>query len=416
MEFLERVDRYNTLLDELTKILSQIYSSYTSPDAPKQLNLSHNMMRQMNADIKMTSTTTLPAMELMFTDAQEHIENMLASDIYPRFVKHQMTTSAVQALGGNRGKYAGLGDCFCLTNPAIADNPIVYASDGFVKVTGYSRADIIPRNCRFLQGNHTDHEAVQRLKTCVLANKESVELLLNYRKTGEPFWNLLYVTPLLDADGKTSFFLGGQINCSTTIHSCSDILRLLSMSDDSEAVDDPYLASSAASTRGGTSPLNAFFRAFRSHKNSDKFPDSRDAGMEQNLLTKIERMNFKEQMEMFYTAYSKFLVLPFHTLAIQFFSPGLLDLLCLDPKDNLTLVGQNVFKMLAQHAPSMPRDFKSRVKASLKAGRAVSADINIVTKKSVVYRRSERLATHWTPLKDANAEVMWVVLTLTAGT
>lgn len=78
------------------------------------------MMKQMNADIKMTTMTTLPAMELMFTDAQEHIENTLASDIYPRFVKHQMTTSAVKALsgGGGRQKYAGLGDCFCLTNPA----------------------------------------------------------------------------------------------------------------------------------------------------------------------------------------------------------------------------------------------------------------------------------------------------------
>jgi phototropin len=111
------VDHYNTLLDELTKTISDISRTFTAPDAPKQLNLSSGMMKQMNADIKMTSLTTLPAMELMFADAQEHIENMLASDIYPRFVKHQMTTSAVKALSGDRGKYAGLGDCFCLTNP-----------------------------------------------------------------------------------------------------------------------------------------------------------------------------------------------------------------------------------------------------------------------------------------------------------
>jgi phototropin len=70
----------------------------------------------------------------------------------------------------------------------------VFASDGFVKVTGYSRTDIIPRNCRFLQGNHTDHSAVRRLRASIGASKESVELLLNYRKTGEPFWNLLYVS------------------------------------------------------------------------------------------------------------------------------------------------------------------------------------------------------------------------------
>lgn len=74
-----------------------------------------------------------------------------------------------------------------------ADNPIVFASDGFIKVTGYSRADIIPRNCRFLQGKYTDIAAVKRLRVAIDNKQESVELLLNYRKNGEPFWNLLYV-------------------------------------------------------------------------------------------------------------------------------------------------------------------------------------------------------------------------------
>lgn len=109
------------------------------------------------------------------------------------------------------------------------------------------------------------------------------------------------LAPLLDAEGRTAFFLGGQINCSTTIHSCSDILRLLSMTENSEGVDDPYPA--AASTKSGSSALNGFFKAFRS-KNSERFPALGEAGMEQKLLSKIERMNFKDQMEMFYTAYS----------------------------------------------------------------------------------------------------------------
>ena len=74
-----------------------------------------------------------------------------------------------------------------------ADNPILYASDGFVKVTGYARADVIPRNCRFLQGKYTDRAAVRRLKIAIDHGQESVELLLNYKKSGDPFWNLLYV-------------------------------------------------------------------------------------------------------------------------------------------------------------------------------------------------------------------------------
>lgn len=74
-----------------------------------------------------------------------------------------------------------------------ADNPIVVASDGFVSVTGYSRTEVVPRNCRFLQGNYTDKTATRRLKASIESREETVELLLNYKKSGEPFWNLLYV-------------------------------------------------------------------------------------------------------------------------------------------------------------------------------------------------------------------------------
>ena len=110
------------------------------------------------------------------------------------------------------------------------------------------------------------------------------------------------VAPLLDAEGRTAFFLGGQINCSTTIHSCSDILRLLSMSEDPEAVDDPHLATAASKT--ASSGLHGFFKAFL-NRNNDKYFDSREAGMEHSLINQIERKEFREQMEMFYTAYSK---------------------------------------------------------------------------------------------------------------
>lgn len=78
-----------------------------------------------------------------------------------------------------------------------ADNPIVFASDGFVKVTGYSRPEIIPRNCRFLQGLQTDRPPIERLKQGIADRRESVELILNYKKNGDPFWNLLYVGKFL---------------------------------------------------------------------------------------------------------------------------------------------------------------------------------------------------------------------------
>lgn len=117
----------------------------------------------------------------------------------------------------------------------------------------------------------------------------------------------MIIAPLLDGNGRTAFFLGGQINCSTTIHSCSDVLRLLSAGEDSELVDEPSLnANPVTKSSGG---LGALFKGLRS-RNSERNGGTsdqpqREAGMEQHLIGKIERMNFREQMESFYTAYSK---------------------------------------------------------------------------------------------------------------
>lgn len=55
------------------------------------------------------------------------------------------------------------------------------ASEGFVAVTGYSRSQIIGRNCRFLQGPGTAPESVQRIRDGLNSGDGCTELLLNYR-------------------------------------------------------------------------------------------------------------------------------------------------------------------------------------------------------------------------------------------
>lgn len=57
-------------------------------------------------------------MESIFAGAKEHVEKLLATDICPRFVKYQITTSATLALPDDKSRFQDLGDCFCLTNPS----------------------------------------------------------------------------------------------------------------------------------------------------------------------------------------------------------------------------------------------------------------------------------------------------------
>lgn len=125
IKFLQQVDKYNRLLDEVTQTLASIHKTYTSPDAPRQVNVSRQHLKRVSADIRQATQFTLPAIDSIFLGAREHVEKLLASDIYPRFVKHQVTAQATMALADHRERFQGLGDCFCLTDPNIADNPIL---------------------------------------------------------------------------------------------------------------------------------------------------------------------------------------------------------------------------------------------------------------------------------------------------
>jgi PAS domain S-box-containing protein len=103
---------------------------------------------------------------------------------------------------------SNLQQTFVVSDATRPDIPIIYASAGFYTMTGYSAKEIIGRNCRFLQGPETDQNEVSKIRDAVKAGKSFCGRLLNYRKDGTPFWNLLTVTPIRDDNGKVIKFIG----------------------------------------------------------------------------------------------------------------------------------------------------------------------------------------------------------------
>jgi phosphoserine phosphatase RsbU/P len=93
---------------------------------------------------------------------------------------------------------------------SLPDNPLIYANAGFERLTGYSVAEVIGRNCRFLQGPATDPATVDALRRAVRERRALTVQLLNYRKDGTPFWNRLSITPVADASGAVTHFIGVQ--------------------------------------------------------------------------------------------------------------------------------------------------------------------------------------------------------------
>ncbi|OHE94263.1 vivid PAS protein VVD [Colletotrichum orchidophilum] len=87
------------------------------------------------------------------------------------------------------------------------DCPIVYASEHFSILTGYRNSEIIGKNCRFLQApggkvsqksarKHVPKETVKSMRKAVEANDEFQVDVLNFRKDGTSFVNLLTMIPV----------------------------------------------------------------------------------------------------------------------------------------------------------------------------------------------------------------------------
>lgn len=221
---------------------------------------------------------------------------------------------------------------------------------------------------------------------------------------------IVVLAPLANPDGTVHFFLGCQINVSTTIISRGDVLRVLSASDlKEEKREDLTTPAPAVEPK---SPLEKFFKSFKKQLSAKPAADlaDRGAGMEDELLNKIQNTSFQDQKRLFYTAYSRYLVLD-ENLKIHFFSSGVLEMLLIDPSKDTKFVGSEVFAILSQYTTSLPKDFRTNVKSSIKMGRALSLDINLVTRRSMMTMKGyEKFVSHWTPLKGESALVKFVIV------
>ena len=89
-----------------------------------------------------------------------------------------------------------------------------FANRAFRRLTGYDEAEILGRNCRFLQGPKTNKHAVAKVREAIENEDVVVVELLNYRKDGTPFWNALHLGPIYDSQGNLIYFFGSQWDVS----------------------------------------------------------------------------------------------------------------------------------------------------------------------------------------------------------
>ena len=88
--------------------------------------------------------------------------------------------------------------------------PIIYANPAFERLTGYGAAEIIGRNCRFLQGEATDPDSTVKMGAALREGRECRVTVLNYRKNGSTFWCEVHLAPVFDRHGSILQYVGVQ--------------------------------------------------------------------------------------------------------------------------------------------------------------------------------------------------------------
>jgi len=92
------------------------------------------------------------------------------------------------------------------------DMPLIYVNPAFERITGYTSAELLGRNSRFLHESDSDQPGLNELRKAIAEGKNCHVVLRNYRKDGRLFWNQLNISPIHDATGKLTHFVGIQLD------------------------------------------------------------------------------------------------------------------------------------------------------------------------------------------------------------
>ncbi|QDS74509.1 hypothetical protein FKW77_007162 [Venturia effusa] len=220
--------KFTSFLDKYLPHSKPTLARYQATQKAKAAVAYANAIAETLADESASLRPRIPAVLLdrNFEDESVKARDELVSDALPAYVTNRLVNIVTECLvkevtGTNapimRELVPGLAEVYCLSDPSVPDNPIVYASQEFYRTTGYGREYVIGRNCRFLQGPKSDNSSVKRLIEAIAAGKEICETILNYRRDGTPFINLLMIAPLYDDKGRIRYFIGCQIDVTKLI-------------------------------------------------------------------------------------------------------------------------------------------------------------------------------------------------------
>lgn len=182
-----------------------------------------------------TTETNSATMAWVLEDKADRALDVLVKDDMPAFIAYTYVRAVDLALldrvtgkqdPTTRAIAEGLAEVFVLSDPSRPDNPIVFSSEEFHTMTGWSRKEFLGRNCRLLGGTRTSAFGIHRFRASLDAEREHCEVLLNYHRDGTPFINLIMCVPLRDKTNRVRYYLGAQLDITGLVNSYTEFSSL----------------------------------------------------------------------------------------------------------------------------------------------------------------------------------------------
>jgi PAS domain S-box-containing protein len=127
---------------------------------------------------------------------------------------HQLSADNLEQISLLKSAIAATHNGLVITDALQKEMPIIYVNQGFEKMTGYSSAEVVGKNCRFLHGIDSQQLGLQEMREAIAAQRECCVTVRNYRRDGTLFWNEISLSPVFDREGMLTHYIGVQTDVS----------------------------------------------------------------------------------------------------------------------------------------------------------------------------------------------------------
>ena len=153
------------------------------------------------------------------------------------------------------------------------DATIEYVNEAFVKITGYSREEIIGQKPSLFKSVHTPEETYQSMWSALIAGKAWQGEVINKNKHGDEFIELTWISPIRQPNGEITHYLGVKEDITERKHNENQLIIAKDRAELLAKTKAQFLANMSHEIR---TPMNAILGFSELALNKDFPPEAVD--------------------------------------------------------------------------------------------------------------------------------------------